>query len=46
MLYLWGPGLDAEVDYRRAELGKAAALRSRRRRTHRVVARRSRPRLR
>jgi hypothetical protein len=25
MLYLWGPGLDAEVDYRRAELGKLGA---------------------
>jgi hypothetical protein len=22
MLYLWGAGLDAEVDYRRTELGK------------------------
>jgi hypothetical protein len=24
MVYLWGPGLDAEVEYRRSELGKAA----------------------
>jgi hypothetical protein len=25
MLYVWGPGLDAEVDYRRAELSKLGA---------------------
>jgi hypothetical protein len=25
MLYLWGPGLDAEVDYRRGGLAKAGA---------------------
>jgi hypothetical protein len=24
MLYLWGPGLDAELEYRRTELGKSA----------------------
>jgi hypothetical protein len=24
MLYLWGPGLDAEVEYRRTEIGKSA----------------------
>jgi hypothetical protein len=26
MLYLWGPGLDAEVDYRRTELGTSGRV--------------------
>jgi hypothetical protein len=38
MLYLWGPGLDAEVDYRRAELSKAAKARSQWRRLSRRLA--------
>jgi hypothetical protein len=43
MLYLWGPGLDAEVDYRRAELGKTASVWSQLRRRVRQAGR-SRPR--
>jgi hypothetical protein len=31
MTHLWGPALDAEVDYRRAKLTKVAASSSRRR---------------
>jgi len=27
MMYLWGPGLDAEVDYQRGESGKAGVPR-------------------
>jgi len=38
MLYLWGPGLDAEVDYRRAELAKAAKVRGPWRRLSRRLA--------
>src|SRR6266550_10026 len=39
MLYLWGPGLETEVSYRRAELGKAAGARTHwRRRVRQAVA--------
>jgi hypothetical protein len=39
MLYLWGPGLDTEVGYRRSELAKSAGSRSQwLRRVRRAVA--------
>jgi hypothetical protein len=40
MSHLWGPGLDAEVDYRRAKLARVAATgRRRQRRVRRLWVR-------